>query len=207
MKTDLMIKVCGMRDSQNIKDLIELEPDFMGFIFYHKSPRFIGTKLPKIEIPDTITKVGVFVNSKADDIQEAVEENELDMVQLHGKESPELCETISRQVKVIKAFQIQKDFDFNQLHEYGYSCEYFLLDSFSTKEFGGSGEKFDWKQIDDISFDVPVILSGGIGPDDIELIQSIDHPDIEVIDINSKFEIRPGVKKIEQLDQFMSRIK
>lgn len=202
-----MIKVCGMRDPQNIKDLITLEPDFIGFIFYHKSPRFIGAQLPRVQIPESIAKVGVFVNSKADDIQEAIEENELDVVQLHGKESPELCETIGRQVEVIKAFNVQDEFDFDQLNEYAYTCDYFLLDSFSKKEFGGSGEKFNWKLIDNLSFEIPIFLSGGIGPDDMELIRTIDHPDICGIDLNSRFEIRPGLKDIDQLATFIQDMK
>lgn len=204
------IKICGMRDTENIMAAAELMPDIMGFIFYRDSPRFAGEVLnPEIlsELPPDIRKAGVFVNSVFNEINETVRKYSLDAVQLHGEETPELCMQLkSEGLEVIKVFNIDERKDFSKCDSYISCTDYFLFDT-RTVNPGGSGQKFDWKILDNYNLKHPFILSGGISPDDTESIAGISNPSFYGIDLNSRFEIKPGLKDIETLKKFIKEIR
>lgn len=194
----MKLKVCGLNNEENIRQIIASKPDFVGFIFYERSPRYIGksldVKLIK-SIPKEIKKVGVFVNAPLVMIRKQVKKFGLDYVQLHGGESLDYCKSVKELgVGVIKVFGICDEFDFSQVNMFSEVSNYFLFDT-RTKKHGGSGEKFDWCLLQNQEFDRHVILSGGITLDDIENIKK-EFPKIYAIDINSKFEIEAGIKDI-----------
>ncbi len=200
------IKVCGMCNSTNIKELLMLNPDYIGFIFYEKSPRYVEY-LADIEFDSSIKKVGVFVNASERMINEKRIRFGLDILQLHGDESPELCFILKQSgAQVMKVFRIDKNFDFQQTQLYEDYCDYFLFDT-QTKAFGGSGEKFDWKLLQQYNNVRPVFLSGGIGPEDAEKVKQITNLNLKAIDINSKFETEPGLKDIKQLSKFIKELR
>ena len=163
-----VIKICGMRETENIIAAAELKPDIMGFIFYPGSPRFAGELLnPEIvaNLPADIRKTGVFVNADFDEITETVAKYSLDIVQLHGDETPELCRRIKDTgIEVIKAFNIRENMSFSFCNDYIACTDYFLFDTM-TINHGGSGQKFDWKLLDRYEAGHPFFLSGGISPD------------------------------------------
>lgn len=200
----MLLKVCGLKDKENIKQIAALKPDFMGFIFYSQSKRFVGEDFNMPIISSEIKKVGVFVNSKADYIIEKVDKYKLDFIQLHGNESASFCDVMSHLVKVIKVFGVDEHFDFNLLNAYRNSCEYFLFDT-KTTEHGGSGRQFDWTLLEKYDNAVPFFLTGGIGLEEIKLVQSQAAGQagsmfkVGGVDVNSKFEIEPGFKDIEKL--------
>ncbi|MBR8536482.1 phosphoribosylanthranilate isomerase [Carboxylicivirga sediminis] len=200
------IKVCGMRDSSNLQELIELKPDYIGFIFYEKSPRYVQ-KPPQVHMDASIKKVGVFVNASERTINEKRIAFGLDIIQLHGDESPELCFILKQSgAQVMKAFRIDESFDFQQTRRYQDYCDYFLFDT-QTKAFGGSGQKFNWQLLTNYNNARPVFLSGGIGPDDVADIQQLENLNLKAIDINSKFEIKPALKDIPLLSEFFNAIR
>ncbi len=204
------IKVCGMRNLENIRKLVKLKPDYIGFIFYEKSPRYIGKKIDAEildAIPPSIKKVGVFVNASEREMKNIIVQNGLNMVQLHGNESPEICQLMRfGGIEVIKAFSVDESFDFHSIKSYQESCGYFLFDT-KTPNYGGSGKQFDWSLLDKHTFTKPVFLSGGIGVEDAEKIIQLNNKDIKVIDINSRFETEPGMKDIEAVKKFMKIIR
>jgi phosphoribosylanthranilate isomerase len=204
----LKIKVCGMRDSDNILKISELEPDYMGFIFYPQSKRFFGTNFRLIrKVPGIIEKVGVFVNEKPDTILKIAEAGSLNLIQLHGSESPAFCDRIrSEGYRIIKTFAIDRDFDFSILPEFQNSCDFFLFDT-KSDGFGGSGNKFDWDLIERYSLDYPFFISGGITLSDFGSIKEINNPNLYSIDINSRFETEPGVKDILMVGTFINHIR
>jgi phosphoribosylanthranilate isomerase len=200
------IKICGMREPENILAAAELKPDFMGFIFYRQSPRFAGDMLnPEIlsNLPPVIRKAGVFVNAEFNEITETVGKYSLSIVQLHGVETPELCSRLKETgVQVMKAFNISESLSPAKYKDFISCTDYFLFDTM-TVNWGGSGQKFDWKLLD--CFD-PVhlfFLSGGISPGDKEYIAGISNSSFYGIDLNSRFEIKPGLKDIEKLKKFI----
>ncbi|GHT61993.1 N-(5'-phosphoribosyl)anthranilate isomerase [Bacteroidia bacterium] len=202
----MQIKVCGMKYPENISELIHLPIDMMGLIFYEKSARYAGG-LPADAlriVPPGIQKVGVFVNSFAEEIFEKARKYDLQMVQLHGVESPDFCKKLKNAgIKVIKAFQIEKAGDLQRGNWYENTCDYFLFDT-KTPAYGGSGQKFDWEILSSYTGQTPFILSGGIGPEDAESIRKIRNPKLYGVDLNSRFEVRPGEKDIEKLRGFLS---
>lgn len=201
----LRLKVCGMKEKENIKQLADIQPDYIGFIFYPKSKRYIVNSLqPKVvqTIPTAIKKVGVFVNEPVENIEKMVKDYHLDFIQLHGDESSQFCKQLNRKgFQIIKAFQVHKNFDFNALDEYKEHCKYFLFDT-QTPLYGGSGHKFDWQLLKNYNNEKPFFLSGGIDLDDADKILNIKKLNIHAIDINSKFEIKPGLKNIEKIKKF-----
>lgn len=205
-----LIKICGMRESDNIMAVAELKPDFMGFIFYPGSPRFAGDLLkPEIlsAIPVKIRKTGVFVNAEFNDIKTSVGKYSLNAVQLHGDESPALCRRIKNYgIQVIKVFSINEKISFAKCRDFIDCTDYFLFDTMSVKH-GGSGQKFDWELIQKYDTGHPFLLSGGIGPMDADQIKGITNPYFSGIDINSRFEIRPGLKDIQQLEHFINELR
>jgi len=200
------IKICGMRDSDNIKEVLKLSPDYLGFIFYPKSPRYVS-EYPAIDFPSSVKKVGVFVNASEREIREKIISFGLDVLQLHGDESPELCHILKQSgAEIIKVFRVDENFDFELPRKYEDFVDYFLFDT-ATKEYGGSGKKFDWRLLKDYNNFRPIFLSGGIGPDDAASIFEIEGLNIKAIDINSCFEIEPALKDIEKLKNFILAIR
>ena len=199
-----------MRNQSNIEDLVKLKPDYIGFIFYPKSKRFIGEQIPdEIQslIPVYIQKVGVFVDEPLDNLLEKFKSNKLDMIQLHGSELPGYCERLKKlDIPVIKVFSIDDTFDFETVKPYDPFCDYYLFDTASELR-GGSGLKFDWKKLDQYKDDKPYFLSGGIQSTDIEEIKQITHNELYAIDVNSGFEIEPGVKDIPKLKSFIEELR
>jgi len=198
-----------MKYLDNIREIVKLNPDYIGFIFYEKSPRYIGKDIdPEIldAIPPSIKKVGVFVNATEREMKNAITRNSLNAVQLHGNESPEMCQIIRMAgVEVIKAFPVDEEFDFHSIKRYRESCNSYLFDT-KTPTYGGSGKKFNWELLNDQTFTKPVFLSGGIGLEDAESIVNLNNKSIKVIDINSRFEIEPGLKDVEAVKKFMGII-
>ena len=206
----LKIKVCGITDPVNAAKVAGSGPDYMGFIFHPASKRFVGP-VPDAtlfsKIPCGILKTGVFVNEHPGIIAGAVPDYGLDIVQLHGNESPAYCRSLREAgVKIIKAFRLIPEFNFRILKSYEETCDYFLFDTF-TGSGGGSGLKFDWKILDYYWYDKPFFLSGGIGPGDIEKIKEIRHFSFFGVDINSRFEISPGIKDHRKVRDFIKLLK
>ncbi|MES2447230.1 MAG: phosphoribosylanthranilate isomerase [Bacteroidota bacterium] len=201
---NVKIKVCGMRQASNIASVAELHPDYLGFIFYQKSPRFItevSAELIKY-VPTTIKTTGVFVNEDVQIVKQYIIKYNLKAVQLHGNEDASYCEKLkSAGVEIIKAFGVDADFDFNRLSVYLNVVDYFLFDT-QTPAHGGSGKVFDWKLLENYKFDKSYFLSGGIDLVHTAMIKEIIDPRLYAIDINSKFELEPGLKDIEKLKEF-----
>ena len=206
----MKIKVCGMRESANISEVLALHPDFMGFIFSSKSPRYVGEDLDEdllLSFPKTTKKVGVFVNSNLDSILRNVKKYKLDAVQLHGDESPAECLSLQNKgVSVIKVFSVGSSFDFNRLNNYKPVCDYFLFDT-KGENPGGNGVAFDWQILEKYDHEKPYFLSGGIGLEDLEKIQNLPASILPyALDLNSRFEMAPGLKDVEKLRTFMNEL-
>ncbi len=206
----MKIKVCGMRNSKNIMELIKLAPDYIGFIFYEKSPRFAGNILTReitSQIPETIKKTGVLVNTPEENLIKTSNTLGLTTVQLHGNESPRLCRTIRNEgFEVIKAFSLKNRDDVVRTKEYIDSCDFFLFDTPSAG-YGGSGQKFDWSLLSDITIEQPFFLSGGIEEKDASALLTQSPVQPYAIDINSRFETTPGLKNINSVRRFIQSIR
>ena len=203
---ELKIKVCGMRDAENIQQLLTLTIDYIGFIFYSKSARFVSRK-PEVSIPSSIKKVGVFVNASKEEIQEKIEEFDLQVVQLHGDESPEFCQEIQDLgVETFKAFGIDEDFDWATIAAYEGKVDYFLFDT-KSNQYGGTGQTFTWEKLKDYPYQNPYWLSGGISLENIKEAANFEDNRLYGLDLNSKFEIKPALKNIQSLTQAISIIK
>lgn len=212
----MKLKVCGMRESENLRSLIALGPDFIGFIFYKKSIRFVND-FPQVEIPLYIKKVGVFVNESAEIILDTVKKYNLDFVQLHGNENHEFCSKLARnqevnssflesfQLGVIKAFSVDENFDFSITQEFEQSCDYFIFDT-KGANYGGNGIKFNWEILKKYEGNTPFLLSGGISKKDSVEINKMKHKSFAGIDINSGFELKPGLKNIEDIIEFKQNL-
>lgn len=204
----MKLKVCGLKDRENIMHVLEHKPDYIGFIFYEKSPRYAGKELNAdfAQSISSVKKVGVFVNESEINILDKVSRLGLDYVQLHSNETPEFCKQIQQYVPVIKAFGIGENFDFSSLKDYKDVCSYFLFDS-SSKEYGGSGKVFDWNKIKEYALQKPFFLSGGIDLQSIDEIQNLTIPQLMGVDVNSCFEIEPGMKDISKIKELTTKIK
>jgi phosphoribosylanthranilate isomerase len=202
------IKVCGITEIKQIKQLDGLDIEFVGLNFYKGSPRYMKDKITAREIKAgdfEIKKVGIFVNASFYEIMEIVEEYDLDVVQLHGEEEPLLCEQLSEKTEVIKVFSIgeSKEPIDEIIADYDDVCDYYLFDTAGKNGIpGGTGTQFDWKRITKAKIEKPFFLSGGIGPEDATKIKAIKHPDFYGVDINSKFEKEPGIKDMVSILQF-----
>ena len=204
----MLVKVCGMREPENIEKVAQLGVDMMGFIFYPKSPRFVSQSVDRTAADKNVCRVGVFVNESVELISDKIQLFDLNAVQLHGNESRELCEQLHEQnglLKVIKAISVSTAGDIQKYKEYVGAVDYFLFDT-KCKTVGGSGQQFDWQVLENYDGDVPFILSGGIGPEDVERIRNFHHPKCIGIDLNSKFEMEPGLKDVEKLNTFLENI-
>lgn len=221
-KFGVKIKICGMKYPDNIGDIAMLQPDYLGFIFYEKSSRFFRGTIP--ELPSSIKKVGVFVDAMIENIIEKVEKYDLDLVQLHGKESPEFCKELHGLLTkvdrtenaeipafagIVKVFSIKDHFNFDELRPYESVCDYFLFDT-KGKLPGGNGYTFNWKVLKDYPSTKPYFLSGGIGLEEAdniaEFLRKQESEYCHAIDVNSKFEIEPGLKDLKKLEVFKKRI-
>ncbi len=206
------IKVCGITSLKQLQQLDGLDVDFAGLIFHKDSPRYMGDKLEGSAIKGSdfdLKKVGVFVDPEMIEVLDAIDNYGLDVVQLHGNESPEMCDDLSSEVEVIKAFSI--DSDKTNIDElvapYDGVCDYYLFDNKGATGAGGSGKKFDWKKIAESKIEKPFFLSGGIGPDDAAIVKAFKHPDYYGADLNSLFEKEPGVKDMALVLKFMHGLK
>lgn len=200
-----------MKQLQNIEALCDIEPDFIGFIFYKNSKRYVCSDKENIlagknNLADKgIQKVGVFVNESIEEILNIVQQFQLDIIQLHGDEHPQFCEQLKQHFKVSKAFGIDEQFNFDQTKAYEAHCDYFLFDT-KTKLYGGSGKKFNWEILNNYDGNVPFFVAGGISLQDVEDLKLIQHPQFFGVDINSGFEIKPGLKNIEQIKKFKQQL-
>ncbi len=195
----MKLKICGMKEPGNILEAAQLQPDYMGFIFWEKSARFFSGVIP--ELPSSIEKTGVFVDASFDEIMVKAGEHGLSHIQLHGNESPALGKKLQTEgLKVIKAFSIGNGFDFSLLEPFDEATDYFLFDT-KGKLPGGNGFSFDWSILDGMPSGKPIFLSGGIGPGDVEQLQKIS-PKLYAADLNSRFESSPGIKNIALLQKF-----
>ena len=208
----LKLKICGMRDSGNIEEVASLEPDYMGFIFYKKSKRFVAELDPATlsTMPENIVRVGVFVNHDLKEVVQLAEKFSLNLLQLHGNESAAYVTELKQllegsSIKLMKAFGIDENFDFAVLNEYESEVDYFLFDT-QTPDHGGSGKLFNWKLLNGYTLDKPYFLSGGIGLESVEALKTIDDKRLFAIDVNSKFEAEPGIKDISKLKEFKRQL-
>lgn len=200
-----------MKNPDNIKELSRLPIDWMGLIFYPKSPRYIGDLDPKAlnALPENIGRVGVFVNEDIEKVKQAVEKYDLNYLQLHGNESPDYCsklKLIFPSIQIIKAFNIAEASDFDKTKDYEGIADYFLFDT-KTTQYGGSGQKFDWSILNEYKGNTRFFLSGGISAGDALQIKKLENNRIIGLDLNSRFETEPGLKDIELLNQFIKEIK
>ena len=198
-----------MKFPDNIQSIVRLKPDFLGFIFYPKSPRYaepLDLDILKT-LPKSILKIGVFVNETQDNILDTVKKYSLQGVQLHGSESEELCYTLkSIGLLVFKAFPIAEVADFKVAEAFDGACDFFLFDT-NTTAYGGSGQKFDWTILSSYQGETRFLLSGGISVEDVETIKLINHPKMVGVDLNSRFEISPGLKNSTLLAEFTEALK
>ncbi|WP_225876547.1 phosphoribosylanthranilate isomerase [Pedobacter psychrodurus] len=206
----LKLKVCGMRLAANIAAVANLQPDYLGFIFYEKSPRLISDVSAELikYIPSEIKTAGVFVNEDLEKVKDKVNLLKLKAVQLHGSELPEYCEALKSSfppLEVIKAFGIDEDFDFSGLEPYLGVADYFLFDT-KTKTHGGSGKTFNWSVLDRYTYNKPYFLSGGIDLEHAPAIKDIHDERLYALDINSRFEIEPGLKDAEKIKEFIKEM-
>lgn len=229
MNKDLIIKVCGMRETDNIAEVSQLAIDWLGFIFWTDSPRYVSQisshagiihDYPSIEKDEQlhsskrISRVGVFVDDMPQNIVARVYNYNLDIVQLHGNESTVMIDNLRRTldpdirpgIKIMKAISVASESDVAQYKDYEGHVDYFLFDT-KTPLVGGSGNKFDWSVLDAYDGSTPFMLSGGIGPDDVERVRKFNHPRCVGIDINSRFETSPAVKDVDKLRAFVNTVR
>jgi len=204
----MKLKICGMKYQENMTEVAALQPDYLGFIFYDKSSRNFDTTIP--ELSSSIKKTGVFVNEDLQIVIEKVKTFNLQAVQLHGEETPEYCSKLkSEAIEIIKVFSIKDEFNFEVLAPYETVCDYFLFDT-KGKHPGGNGYTFDWNVLNNYPSTKPFFLSGGIGFNEIEDVKTFQQSSASkycyALDVNSKFEIEPGLKDIELLSQFKNRL-
>ena len=201
------LKVCGLTQAENISMVSSLDVSFMGFIFYEKSKRFVGShfKMPTFSNSNS-KKVGVFVNETEDKIIEIIDRHKLDLVQLHGDETPEDCKSLSKKgILVMKAFGIDHQFNFEHLSHYAPHCTYFLFDTKSI-HYGGTGVRFDWDLLNQYKGETPFLLSGGLNPGSLESLTGYSHPNWVGVDFNSGFESEVGIKNFDLLKSFIGRL-
>jgi len=210
------VKVCGMREAENIREVEALGIDMMGFIFWPKSKRYVNTK--PTYLPQKAKRVGVFVDEDAETIRQIADDYALDIIQLHGSESPEFIQEMSKHISprpcrggarggvFIKAFNIATAEDLEQTKAYEGLVDYFLFDTKATLP-GGSGQQFDWSVLEAYKGETHFLLSGGIGPDDAERIRGFHHPQCLGIDLNSRFELSLALKDVDKIKEFIEKVK
>ncbi|MFD1016087.1 phosphoribosylanthranilate isomerase [Winogradskyella rapida] len=211
----MKLKVCGMKYKENLEAVAQLQPDYLGFIFYKPSKRNFEGTIP--HVPATIKKVGVFVNESIKTVSETVKRYDLQAVQLHGNESPEFCTALKTElqpslgntsIEIIKVFSIKDNFNFEVLAPFETVCDYFLFDTKGQLP-GGNGYTFNWDVLNDYNSSKPYFLSGGIGINEVEKIKEFKDSSASkycyALDVNSKFETEPGLKNIDELKMFKNK--
>ena len=205
----MQIKICGMKYPENILEVSTLHPDYMGFIFYLKSPRFADRLDLSVlnSLPKDIQKVGVFVNENLENILTVIHNYQLDAVQLHGAENRKLCQLIKEEANtmVIKVFSIMDKHNLKVTNEYENITDLFLFNT-KTDVYADSEQKFNWNILYNYQGNKDFLLGGKIGPDDIKAIRKLKHPKMIGVDLNSRFEIKPGLKNVDMLRTFMEEI-
>ena len=199
-REELVIKVCGMREADNIHEVEALGVDWLGLIFWPKSSRYVSERPDYL--PQHAKRVGVFVDETLDTVKKKAEDYALDLIQFHGAESPDYIRALKASFSIIKAFSIATADDLEQTKDYEGLVDYFLFDT-KGPSVGGNGVQFNWDVLKDYHGQTPFLLSGGIGPDDAQRIQAFTHPQCIGIDLNSRFELSPGLKDINKLKQFI----
>ncbi len=205
----MKIKVCGNTPANDLKAYLQIAVDMLGFIFYPPSARNVDDKIN--ELSETLPaikqkRVGVFVNPDRGRVYKINEQLNLDIVQLHGEESPKVCRELSSAFSIMKAFRLSSSFDFEVLREYEEVCDYFLFDTKGPLP-GGNGVPFDWSILGKYTLSKPFFLSGGIHPGMADQIRKFKHPAFSGIDINSGFEFKPGHKNMEAISNFINQLK
>jgi phosphoribosylanthranilate isomerase len=208
----MRVKVCGMTLPEQLEQLGSLGVTFAGFIFYPKSPRYVFKHMTTTQIrkENNVNKVGVFVNTSIEEVLHMVDECRLHMVQLHGDETPKYCEKIADYVSVVKAFRVSENDNIEwMIKPYMDMCDMFMFDTMGAG-YGGTGKKFNWEMLKDASIGKPFFLSGGIEPGDEEQLKAF--ADLPIgkalfsVDINSKFEVSPGIKDMDKVKEFVAKL-
>jgi phosphoribosylanthranilate isomerase len=202
----IKVKICGMKDAENIRAVAGLHPHYMGFIFYKNSPRYVGDDF-QLDESDVTESVGVFVNEAKGEILKRLNSINSNIAQLHGNETPMQCDDLkSRGITVIKVFSIDDDFDFKTVEPYEEVSDYFLFDT-KGKLYGGNARAFNWDKLKEYDQSIPFFLSGGLNPENVKQIHVLDNMNIHAIDLNSGVEDSPGIKNIEKIKSVMSCLK
>ena len=208
----MRVKVCGISEQDQLTELHEIGVTFAGLIFYPKSPRYVLRHMSTSQIKkeNNVNKVGVFVNASIEEVLQMVDECRLHMVQLHGDESPRYCEKIADYISVVKAFRISETDNIGwRIQEYMNVCDMFMFDT-EGAGYGGTGKKFDWKKLQHVTVGKPYFLSGGIEPGDVDKLKEFaalpEAKALFAIDINSKFEIKAGIKDLEKVKKFIQQL-
>ena len=201
----MLVKVCGLNNRNNILDISKMNIDLMGFIFYNNSPRYFNNALNFDEvrqIPKTIKKVGVFVNASINNLLNTIAHYDLDFVQLHGNENPEYCKELMQYVKVIKTISVNDKNSILEINNYTNVCTYFLFDT-ASPSYGGTGHPFNWQLLEETTIDIPFFISGGVSIENITEIKNLNFKNFVGVDVNSKFEINPGLKDLNKIQQLI----
>lgn len=206
----MKLKICGIKFLYNMKKVAKLKPDYLGFIFYEKSRRCMADTLAPedlYDLPKRVKKVGVFVDADTAYIQQMAEAYRLNVLQLHGNESPEQCRLLKKKgYQITKVFSIgQEDFNFAQLEPYKAHIDYFLFDT-KGKQPGGNGVVFDWSKLRQYDNEIPFFLSGGVSLDNIDQLKTLAYFNLHAVDVNSQFEIEPGLKDIDKLQLLKQKL-
>ena len=210
-----------MRSPENVQQVLDMGVDYVGFIFYDQSKRqaedekLAAWLTENDELFTDTARVGVFVNAGMDTILNTVHDYHLDYVQLHGTESPGYCLELQllwsvstlRRARIIKAFSVDADFSFQTTNDYADTCSLFVFDTGGQGKHGGTGVKWDWQKLSEYQGATPFLLSGGIGPGDARRVQLVDHPQMVGVDLNSKFELEPGLKNVDLLRGFIAKVR
>lgn len=206
----MLLKVCGMKYPDNASAVAALKPDYMGFIFYKASKRYCGDSLsPEFvrSLPDSIIKTGVFVDESETEVLRICQAYGFKAVQLHGHESPEYCLSMKTAgLQVIKVFHVGETFDWSTVNAYKGVSDFFLFDT-KTEGYGGSGKRFNWELLKGYDNEVPVFLSGGIDEEILNELDPLSNVNIYALDINSRFELEPGLKDVDRIKQFKQDLK
>lgn len=205
----MKIKVCGITKLEDLETLSRLGADYAGLIFYERSPRYMGHLLQGADVKKTapkLAKAGVFVNESLESVLDKVTGYGLQLVQLHGDESPGYCATLAQYVPVIKAFRIGDTVNWETMRPYAHTVDYFLFDTASKAAYGGTGHQFNWAVLDTYPFEVPFFLSGGIGAEEVGALRALRWPHLYAVDVNSRFETAPGVKDLSAVQAFIGAL-
>jgi len=203
----IKLKVCGMKDTENILRVSSLNPDYMGFIFYQPSPRYVGNDfmIPP-ELPSSVKRVGVFVNHSMEFVIEVMKANHLHYAQLHGDESVVYCnDLMEKGIRIIKVFRVDENFDFDNTIDFQSVADFFLFDT-KGKLYGGNAMPFDWTLLNLYNQAVPFFLSGGIRPENMEEIKRLSYLNIHSIDVNSGVEERQGLKNVNKISEIINQL-